>query len=114
MDCLDKNVALKAGERFHLADGERLALIESGKVEVYAVTRTEGSFRQQFLVALTADGAAFPSLDEFEQTETLLYALEDTQIKIFDFNEVAVEDLRKLYAALVRRADKTAVAWTFS
>lgn len=40
--------SLKAGERLRLPDGERLALIESGKVEVYAVTRADGSFRQQF------------------------------------------------------------------
>ena len=48
---------LTAGERVRLEDGERLALIESGKVEVYAVTSEAGSFRQQFLVELEAGGA---------------------------------------------------------
>ena len=95
MNRSDKNISLTAGERFRLEDGERLALIESGKVEVYAVTRADGSFRQQFLVALTAGGVAFPSLDEFKQTETLIYALEDSQIKIFDFKEVNHDDLKK-------------------
>ena len=71
---------LMAGERIRLEDGERLALIETGKLEVYAVTRADGSFRQQFLVELEAGGAAFPLLDEFNQTETLLYAAQDTTV----------------------------------
>ena len=91
---MNKNFSLIAGERIRLPDGERLALIESGKVEVYLVTRAEGSFRQQFLVELPTGEAAFPSLDEFEQTETLIFAIEDTQIKILDFAEVPHEELR--------------------
>ena len=94
MSRLNKNISLVAGERFRLDDGERLALIESGKVEVYAVTRAEGSFRQQFLVELNAGGAAFPSLDEFEQTETQIYAVEDSQIKILTFDEVPRDELK--------------------
>ena len=53
-----KSYELTAGERFRIDDGEQFALIESGKVEVYAVTRADGSFRQEFLVALTAGGTA--------------------------------------------------------
>ena len=87
---------LMAGERVRLEDGERLALIESGKVEVYAVTRAAGSFRQQFLVELEAGAAAFPSLDEFEETETLIFAIEDAQIKILTFDEVSRDELKKL------------------
>ena len=90
------NKFLTAGERIRLEDGERLALIESGKVEVYAATREEGSFRQQFLVELTAGVAAFPSLDEFEQTETLLFASEDSQIKILTFDELPRGTLENL------------------
>lgn len=93
---MDKNFSLLAGERIRLEDGERLALIESGKVEVYAVTRTEGSFRQQFLVELTAGGAAFPSLDEFEETETLIYAAEDARLKILTLDEVSPDELKNL------------------
>ena len=48
---MNKNFSLIAGERIRLEDGEHLALIESGKVEVYTVTRAEGSFRQQFHLA---------------------------------------------------------------
>ena len=85
---------LQAGERVRLEDGARLALIESGKVEVYLVTSEAGSFRQQFLVELEAGAAAFPSLDEFEETETLIYAAEDSKIKILTFDEVPTDELR--------------------
>ena len=121
---MNRNILLKAGERFRLEDGERLALIESGKVEVYAVTRAEGSFRQQFLVELTAGEAAFPSLDEFEQTETLLYAAEDSQIKILAFAEVAQDELKifmkRWFAELIKlswlrlladKGDDTLITW---
>ena len=84
---------LKSGERLKLDDGERLALIESGRIEVYSVTRAEGSFRQEFLAELGAGGVAFPSLDEFNQIETQLYAVEDSHIKIFLFGDVAADEL---------------------
>ena len=93
---MNKKFSLKAGERIRLEDGERLALVEAGKIEVYAVTRAEGSFRQQFLVELSAGGAAFPSLDEFEQTETQIYSVEDSELKILNFNEVQQDELRIL------------------
>ena len=104
---MDKNFSLKAGERFILKDDyERLALIESGKLEVYAVTRAEGSYRQQFLVELETGEAAFPLLDEFEKTETLLFATEDTQIIINTFDEIATDKLkilmRKWFTELIK------------
>lgn len=124
MSRLNKSISLIAGERFRLEDGERLALIDSGKVEVYAVTRADGSFRQQFLVELTTGGAAFPSLDEFEQTETQIYAVEDSQIKILTFDEVPRDDLkifmRSWFAALIKlswlslladKGDDTLMQW---
>ncbi len=91
---MNKNFSLMAGERVRLPDGELLALIESGKVEVYAVTREEGSFRQQFLVELATGNAAFPALDEFKQTETLIFAATDTRIKILTFDDVAPDTLK--------------------
>ena len=106
MNRLSKSIALKSGDRFRLEDGARFALVEAGKIEVYAVTRSDGSFRQQFLAEMTAGGAAFPSLDEFKQTETLLYAVEDSQIKIFTFDEVPQDELkalmRKWFAELIK------------
>lgn len=124
MSRLNKNFLLKAGERIRLADGERLALVETGKIEVYAVTRDKGSFRQQFLVKMETGGAAFPSLDEFEQTETLIYAAEDTQIKILTFEEVSPAELKKFmqswFAELIKlswlrlladKGDDTLITW---
>ncbi|MBR4383704.1 MAG: hypothetical protein IKP64_09125, partial [Selenomonadaceae bacterium] len=100
------NFELTAGDRFVLEDGERFALVESGKVEVYAVTRADGSFRQQFLAELNSGGAAFPSLDEFGQTETQIHAVEDSRIQIFAFNEIAPEELkifmRNWFAELIK------------
>lgn len=89
-------INLTAGDRIRLKDGERFALVDFGKIEVYAVTRADGSFRQQFLVDLEIGGAAFPSLDEFEQTETILFAVEDSQIKIFSFDEFPQDELKNL------------------
>ena len=85
---------LTAGERLRLEDAERLALIETGKVEVYATRRTEGSFRQEFLAELGTGKAAFPTLDEFRETETLIYAVEDTQIKFLTFEELSPDELK--------------------
>ena len=97
---------LTAGERLRLEDGEQLALVETGKVEVYAVTREEGSFRQQFLVELEAGGAAFPTLDEFERTETIIYASEETRLSILAFEEVPRDELeilmRRWFAELIK------------
>lgn len=118
------NFELTAGERFVLEDGERLALVESGKVEVYAVTRASGSFRQQFLAELKTNDVAFPSLDEFGQTETQIHAVENSRILIFEFNEVPSENLkifmRNWFAELIKlpwlslladKGDDTLITW---
>lgn len=101
-----KTISLIAGERVRLDDGERLAYIASGKVEAYLVTRAEGSFRQQFLCELAAGAAVFPSLDEFKQTDTLIFAVEDTQLQIFEFAEVEHTQLkifmRNWFAELIK------------
>ena len=48
------------------------------------------------MAELTAGSAAFPSFDEFEQIEILLYAVEDSRIKVFAFNEVPPDELKIL------------------
>ena len=118
------NFELTAGDRFVLEDGERFAFVESGKVEVYAVTRADGSFRQQFLAELKNSGVAFPSLDEFGQTEMQIHAVENSRIQIFEFNEVAPENLkismRNWFAELIKlpwlslladKGDDTLIKW---
>ena len=81
MNRLNESITLPAGERFNLEDGARFALVESGN-------------------------AAFPGLDEFEQIETLLYALENSRIKIFNFYDVARDELkifmRNWFAELIK------------
>ena len=115
---------LSAGERFRIENGETLAIVRRGKIEVYAVTRDKGSFRQQFLAELSEGGAAFPALDEFETVDTLIYAEEDSEIEIIPFDAINISELQKLmrewFAHLVKlswmtlladKGDEQVIAW---
>ncbi|MBR5913928.1 MAG: NHLP bacteriocin export ABC transporter permease/ATPase subunit [Selenomonadaceae bacterium] len=115
---------LPAGERFRIENGESLAIVRKGKIEVYAVTRGEGSFRQQFLAELSAGSAAFPALDEFETVDTLIYAVEDSEVEILPFDAVNISELQRLmrewFAHLVKlswmtlladKGDEQVIAW---
>ena len=93
---MDKTILLKAGERFQLPVADQSALIVSGNVEVYAVSTDQSSFRQQFLAKLNAGQAAFPIFDEFQLTDTILFACDDTQITIQSFDEFAPDRLKAL------------------
>ena len=79
---------LQAGRRFNLESEKGFALLKHGNIEVYAVMRGEGSFRQEFLTELAEGEAAFPALDEFEQIETIIYAVEDSEIEILQFENI--------------------------
>lgn len=96
---------LISGQRFYLKEENQFVRAISGKLEVYAVTRSGGSFRQQFLVELTAGGAAFPSLDEFGYIDFLVYAVEDSEIVLVEIDSVSTNELRLLllnwFSALV-------------
>lgn len=96
---------LISGQRFYLKEENQFVWAISGKLEVYAVTRSGGSFRQQFLVELTAGGAAFPSLDEFGYIDFLVYAVEDSEIVLVEIDSVSTNELRLLllnwFSALV-------------
>ncbi|MBR3458844.1 MAG: hypothetical protein IKH16_11950 [Selenomonadaceae bacterium] len=70
---------LEAGTRFRIPDDSTYIEVVSGKVEVYAVTRKNISFRQIFLMELAEGAAAFPPMDEFEQIDILLYAIGDAE-----------------------------------
>ena len=71
---------LIAGERFRLHDDNTYIKLVSGKLEAYAVTRKKQSFRQIFLTEVAPGQAAFPSMDEFEQIDVLVYAVEDSEL----------------------------------
>ena len=96
---------LFAGERFLLQDENKYVKAVSGKMEAYAVTRKKQSFRQIFLTELAPGQAAFPSMDEFEQIDVLVYAVEDSELAEASFTETATEELlltmRQWFAALV-------------
>ena len=96
---------LFAGERFLLQDENKYVKAVSGRMEAYAVTRKKQSFRQIFLTELAPGQAAFPSMDEFEQIDVLVYAVEDSELTEVAFTETAAEELlllmRQWFAALV-------------
>ena len=93
------SMKLLAGERFRLSDETKFIKVTSGKVEAYAVTKKKISFRQIFLMELTAGEAAFPSLDEFETIDVSLYAVEDSEFEEISFDDVDAETL----ASMMRR-----------
>ena len=96
---------LIAGERFRLHDDNTYIKLVSGKLEAYAVTRKKQSFRQIFLTEVAPGQAAFPSMDEFEQIDVLVYAVEDSELTETSLSEIAPEELlplmRQWFAALV-------------
>ncbi|MBR4695343.1 MAG: hypothetical protein IKO94_04605, partial [Selenomonadaceae bacterium] len=73
---------LVAGERLRLADAGQFATVLSGHLEVYAVTKDKVSFRQSFLMEITAGDGAFPALDDFGRIDIMLYATEDAQVEV--------------------------------
>ena len=96
---------LIAGERFRLHDDNTYIKLVSGKLEAYAVTRKKQSFRQIFLTEITPGQAAFPSMDEFEQIDVLIYAVEDSELTETALAEATAEELlplmRQWFAALI-------------
>ena len=97
---------LLAGQRYKLQDDKKFALINSGRIEVYAMTRDVGKFRQVCLMELLAGAAIYPALDEFEMIDVVIYAVEDTEIELVGLNEISVdlqiELMRKWFAELVK------------
>ena len=83
---------LHAGERFIFNNYYTFAVNKRGALEIYAV----GGSRREFLIEVAAGGAVFPSLDDFEEIEFEIYAVEDSELEFFNWNEVAEENLREL------------------
>lgn len=91
-------IELSAGQRYRLTNEHYFALLISGVCEVYAVTQPKSklSYRQSFLLELKPQQAAFPALDEFEQMDVLLYAVEDCIIDLRSFNDTSSSILKDL------------------
>ena len=85
---------LVAGKRFRIPDDNTYIEVVSGKVEVYAVTRKKISFRRIFLMELGPGGTAFPPMDEFEQIDILIHAVEDAELEPRPMAEADVSALR--------------------
>lgn len=97
---------LTAGQRFRLTDENKFVYVKSGFVETYAMTRDSQSFRQMFLLELFEGDAAYPILDEFEELDMVIYAVEDCEIELVTFDEVnskmQAQLMKKWFAGLVR------------
>lgn len=73
---------LQAGKRWRLKKEDEYLLVQQGVVEVYAVTASQESYRQEYLFPLKAGQAVFPAFDEFGEIDILIYALEDCQLQV--------------------------------
>ena len=87
---------LLAGQRYRLHTENQFVRLKSGAAEVYAVTHLKESFRQIFLMELAISEAAYPSLDEFEQIDIQIYAVQDSELEILSFNEIEPLEQSKL------------------
>ena len=90
---------LLAGQRFRLREENKFVRLKSGEAEVYAITHLKEAFRQIFLMELPINGAAYPSLDEFEQIDIQIYAVQDSELEILSFNELEPLEQSKLMRA---------------
>ena len=84
---------LKAGQRFRLENDNDFIFINSGRVEVYAVTVDSSHFRQLCLFELAAGAAVFPALDSDSLIETEIFVLEDCELEFLGFYDKPVEIL---------------------
>ncbi len=97
---------LSAGQRFRITGEESFIFVKSGNLEVYAVTQEKSSFRQIFLMKLEKDSAAYPSLDEFGRIDTMLYAVDDSEMEIISFEDFQPQEncrlMKKWFAELIK------------
>ncbi|MBR3722882.1 MAG: NHLP bacteriocin export ABC transporter permease/ATPase subunit [Selenomonadaceae bacterium] len=115
---------LAEGDRCRLEDANAFVVVKTGKVEVYAATHKELSFRQIYLGEIGAGCAAFPSMDEFELIDIVLYAVGDAEIEECTVDSVSSNELasfmREWFQMLIRlpwlrlmadRGDEVLLSW---
>ncbi len=88
--------SLRAGKRFLLENEDAFVEVLSGSMEAYAVTKGDVSFRRAFLTTFSAGDAIFPAMDEFEQIEVQLYAVEDSTFRVVPFTGKSDGELRTI------------------
>ena len=87
---------LNAGERLELNKDKAFVKVVSGRLEVYAFTTGDVSFRQFFLMTVGEGEAAFPALDEFGEISVVLCAVEDAELEEAAFDGETLESLKPL------------------
>ena len=73
---------LMAGQRIVIEDENKFLLLQSGKVEVYAVTDNEETFRQFYMMTVDVGEAVFPAMDDFGEIKISVYAVEDSDLQV--------------------------------
>lgn len=87
-------IKIPAGQRLHLEDESKFAKVISGKIEAYAITKNQDSFRQFFLMELEKNETAFPAMDEFKTIDVQIYAVEDSEVCLMSFTEELMENIK--------------------
>lgn len=87
---------LTAGERFELRGQECLWQLESGTLEVYAVTSRKDVYRQLFIMECKAGAAVFPAMDEFEHIKLFVYAEDEVELAERPWGSIPAAQLRQL------------------
>ena len=87
---------LTAGERFELKGQECLWQLESGTLEVYAVTRRKDVYRQLFIMECKPGAAVFPAMDEFEHIKLFVYAEDEVELTEQSWEGMEPAKLRQL------------------
>ena len=99
---------LLAGQRYSLDDSASFIKLVSGKIEAYAVTADESSFRQSFLMNIEVGQAAFPAIDN-NRIKVVVYAVEDSEVEILQFDNESVKNLKVLMSLWLKNL--TAIPW---
>ena len=86
---------LLAGERLIIRNDQYIK-VDSGRLEIYAVTKTKAPFRQLFLLEVRAGENAYPAMDEFEQINLSAYAVSDAEIRLESLDEAAAQNDQEL------------------
>lgn len=93
---------LSRGKRFILTNQSEFIKVQQGAVEVYIAGREGASRGQMFLTESSAGDAVFPSFDEFDATDIMVYALQDTELLILNRDSYVGENNRAELLNLMR------------
>jgi len=85
---------LTSGERQFLTSASSSWIVTEGRVEVYAVSGREDSWRQMFLGEFAEDGRIFPDAGEFGSVRFMVYAAENAELTEKSFDDDSFETLR--------------------